>query len=184
MENSKKNFIHPTAIVHPTVKMGENNYIGPYAIVDENVVLGSNNIIGPMCIIGDLGESINFFNEPKKGVIIGDNNRFTKQVTIDSGTVNPTIIKNNNLWLKNAHAGHDVIAHDFVQVRCNAIIGGHVEMMEGAKIFLGAIIHPRLILPAKCVIGMGCIVVKKTELVENGIYIGSPAKLLRINSPS
>jgi UDP-N-acetylglucosamine acyltransferase len=183
MEIGVNNIIHPTAIVHDSVKMGNNNYVGPYAIIDENVVLGSNNVIGPHCIIGDLGESINFFNEPKKGVIIGDNNRFTKQVTIDSGTVNPTIIKNDNLWLKNAHAGHDTIAHDGVQVRCNAIIGGHVELMAGAKIFLGAIVHPRLVIPAKCVIGMGSIVVKKTELIENGVYVGSPARFLRFNNP-
>jgi UDP-N-acetylglucosamine acyltransferase len=164
--------------------MGENNFIGAYAILEENVVLGSNNYIGPQCIIGDQGESINFFNSPKMGVIIGDNNRFTKQVTIDSGTVEPTRIKNNNLWLKNAHAGHDVIAHDWVQVRCNAIIGGHVEMQHDVKVFLGAIVHPRLVIPPKCIIGMGAIVVKRTEMIENGVYIGNPARFLRLNLPT
>ena len=176
------NKIHPTAIIHPSVKIGINNYIGPYTIIDENVVIGNNNYFGPHCIIGDVGESINFFDSEKKGVSIGNNNRFTKQVTIDSGTVEATIIKNNTLWLKNAHAGHDVIAEDFSQVRCNAIIGGHVTLLEGAKIYLNAIVHPRLTIPKNCIIGMGSIVIKKTELIETGIYIGNPAKLLRINN--
>ena len=106
MEKYKGNTIHPSAIIHPTVKMGIGNFIGAYTILEENVVLGDNNYIGPHCIIGDVGESIKFFESERKGVIIGNNNRFTKQVTVDSGTVNPTVIKNNTLWLKNAHTAH------------------------------------------------------------------------------
>lgn len=176
------NTIHPTAIIHSSVKLGNNNYIGPYTIIEENVTIGDNNYFGPHCIIGDVGESINFFNSEKKGVIIGNNNRFTKQITIDSGTENPTIIKNNTLWLKNAHAGHDVIAEDNTQVRCNGIIGGHVTLSENSKVYLNAIVHPRLVIPKNCIIGMGAVLIKKTELVENGIYIGNPAKLLRVNA--
>lgn len=175
------NKIHPTAIIHPSVKMGSGNYVGPFSILDENVVLGNDNYIGMHCIIGDVGESVNFFNTEKKGVHIGNNNRFTKQVTIDSGTVNPTIIHNNTLWLKNAHAGHDCIVHDLVQLRCNAIIGGHVTAMEGARVYLGAIVHPRLTMPKYCIVGMGAIVTKKIVLVDKGVYVGNPARLLKIN---
>ncbi|MCK6649215.1 MAG: hypothetical protein L6Q66_06140 [Bacteroidia bacterium] len=178
-----KNFIHPTAVIHESVKMGVGNYIGAFVVLDENVQLGDNNYIGPQCIIGDIGESVKFFNEEKKGVVIGNNNRFTKQVTIDSGTVSATIVLNNTLWLKNAHAGHDCIVEDNVQVRCNAILGGHVTAKEGAKIYLGALVHPRLTLPSKCIIGMGAVVIKKTELHENAIYIGNPAKFLKYNTP-
>lgn len=174
------NTIHPTALIHPSVKMGSGNFIGAFVILEENVVLGNDNYVGPHSIIGDIGESINFFNSEKKGVLIGNNNRFTKQVTIDSGTVNPTLIYNNTLWLKNAHAGHDCIVHDEVQVRCNGILGGHVTANKGAKVFLSAIVHPRLSLPPNCVIGMGSVVTKKTALAENGVYVGNPAKLLRI----
>ena len=174
------NILHPTAIIHPSVKMGKGNYIGPYVVLDENVILGNNNYIGSHCIIGDLGESIKFFDKEKKGVIIGDNNRFTKQVTVDSGTVDPTIVKNNTLWLKNAHAGHDCIVEDDVQLRCNAIIGGHVVASRGSRIYLGAIVHPRLILPKNCIIGMGAIITKKIVLVDNGVYVGNPGRLLRI----
>jgi UDP-N-acetylglucosamine acyltransferase len=175
------NNIHPTAIVHPSVVMGVGNYIGPYTIIEENVTLGDNNYIGPHCIIGDIGESVNFFKTERKGVQIGNNNRFTKQVTIDSGTIHPTVISNYTLWLKNAHAGHDVIAHDHIQVRCNGVIGGHVVLNEDCKVFLSAIVHPRLNIPKNCLIGMGAVVVKKTELIENGVYIGNPARLLKIN---
>jgi UDP-N-acetylglucosamine acyltransferase len=176
------NKIHPTAIIHPTVKIGVGNYIGPYTIIEENVIIGDNNYIGPHCIIGDIGESVNYFDTERKGVEIGNNNRFTKQVTIDSGTISPTKIHNNTLWLKNAHAGHDVEAYDFIQVRCNGIVGGHVTLNEYSKVYLSAIVHPRLNIPKKTIIGMGSVVVKKTTLIEDGVYIGNPARLLRINN--
>jgi UDP-N-acetylglucosamine acyltransferase len=174
------NTIHSTALIHPSVKMGSGNFIGAYTILEENVVLGNNNYFGPHCIIGDIGESIKFFDTERKGVIIGNNNRFTKQVTIDGGTVNPTIVKDDTLWLKNAHAGHDCIVENNVQLRCNAIIGGHVTAQEGSKIYLGAIVHPRLVLPKHCIIGMGAIITKKIVLVDKGIYVGNPGRLLRI----
>jgi len=182
MGNEKlENIIHPTALIHPSVKMGKGNFIGAFTVIEENVIIGNNNYFGPHCIIGDIGESINFFEKEKMGVLIGNNNRFSKQVTIDSGTVNCTIIHNNTLWLKNAHAGHDCIINDLVQVRCNGILGGHVTALTGARIYLGAIVHPRLTIPANCIIGMGAIVTKKTNLVENGTYVGNPARLLRVN---
>ncbi len=39
--------IHPTAIVHPSVSMGNNVSIGPYAVIDRDVILGDNTSIGP-----------------------------------------------------------------------------------------------------------------------------------------
>jgi UDP-N-acetylglucosamine acyltransferase len=179
-EKYKGNTIHPTALIHPSVKMGTGNFIGAFTILEENVVLGNNNYFGPQCIIGDIGESIKFFDTERKGVIIGNNNRFTKQVTIDGGTVNPTLVMDDTLWLKNAHAGHDCIVENNVQLRCNAIIGGHVTAQEGSKIYLGAIVHPRLVLPKNCIIGMGAIITKKIVLVDKGIYVGNPGRLLRI----
>jgi UDP-N-acetylglucosamine acyltransferase len=174
------NTIHPAAIIHPSVKMGKGNYIGAFTIIDENVEIGNNNHFGSHCIIGDLGESINFFDQERKGVVIGDENRFTKQVTIDSGTLEPTIVKNNTLWLKNAHAGHDCVIGNRSQLRCNAIIGGHVIVDEDVRINLGVIIHPRVEILKACIFGMGAIVTKKITLVEKGIYVGNPAKLLRV----
>ena len=182
-KNTEKleNIIHPTAIIHPSVKMGVGNYIGPYSIIDENVIIGDNNYIGPHCIIGDVGESINFFDKDKKGVIIGNNNRFTKKVSISGGTVNATEICNNTLWMNNAHACHDCKISDNVQLRANSLLAGHVTVLRGAQIYLGAIVHQRMTVPEECIIGMGAIVTKKVELVAKGIYAGNPARLIRMS---
>lgn len=137
--------------------------------------MGTGNIIGPYCIIGDVPESIKYFDQLDYGVKIGNNNRFTKQVTIDAGTESPTTIHNDTLLLKNAHVGHDSILYDHSELRCNAILGGHCRLGKGSKIMLGAIIHPRTVIPEDVIVGMGAVVIKNTHLVSGGTYIGIPA---------
>jgi len=37
--------IHPTAIVHPTAKLGNNAHVGPYVVIDEDVEIGDNAVL-------------------------------------------------------------------------------------------------------------------------------------------
>src|SRR5271169_4728024 len=37
--------VHPTAVVHPTAKIGRSPYIGPYVIVDEDVEIGDHAVL-------------------------------------------------------------------------------------------------------------------------------------------
>jgi acetyltransferase-like isoleucine patch superfamily enzyme len=55
------------------------------------------------------------------------------------------------------------------------LIGGHVEILEGAIIGMGAIIHQRLKIPSMVIIGQGAVVIKKTSLWSNGVFVGNPA---------
>jgi UDP-3-O-[3-hydroxymyristoyl] glucosamine N-acyltransferase len=44
--------IHPSAIIHETVKVGKNVTIGPQAVIDKDVIIGDNSTIGAGCYIG------------------------------------------------------------------------------------------------------------------------------------
>ena len=44
--------IHPSAVVHPTAKIGKNVYIGPCAVIEEGVEIGDGTVIGAGCYIG------------------------------------------------------------------------------------------------------------------------------------
>jgi UDP-3-O-[3-hydroxymyristoyl] glucosamine N-acyltransferase len=44
--------IHHTAIVHPSVKLGDNPTVGPYAMIGEGSVVGDNVVIHPGAVIG------------------------------------------------------------------------------------------------------------------------------------
>jgi UDP-3-O-[3-hydroxymyristoyl] glucosamine N-acyltransferase len=37
--------IHPTAVVHPSAKLGKEAHIGPYVVVQENVVIGNHAVL-------------------------------------------------------------------------------------------------------------------------------------------
>ncbi len=44
--------IHPTAVIHPTAKIGHNVTICPHAVVDEDATIGDNTFIGAGAYIG------------------------------------------------------------------------------------------------------------------------------------
>lgn len=43
---------HPTAVIHPTAKIGSHVIIGPYAVIDKNCSIGNNTIVGSGAFIG------------------------------------------------------------------------------------------------------------------------------------
>lgn len=169
-----RNIISPYARVHPNVVMGTGNRIMEGAIIREGVQIGNNNYIGPYCIIGDIPEKVQYFNQPGK-VLIGDNNRFTKQVTIDGGTESMTIIKNNVIMLKNAHLGHDAKLNDRVVLSCNVCVGGHTVVGEGVNMGLGSVAHQRVSIPEYCMIGMNATITKTTVMSPYRKFAGTPA---------
>lgn len=46
-----KTGIHPSAEIHPSVKMGKNISIGPYVVIDQNCTIGDNTKILPGCVL-------------------------------------------------------------------------------------------------------------------------------------
>jgi UDP-N-acetylglucosamine acyltransferase len=168
-------------------KRGSGNFIHPTAIVHGNVVLGDNNYIGPYCIIGEPGEHKGHFHEELASrddwknhnantVRIGNGNTFTKQVTIDAGTVGDTIVGNENWMLKNAHIGHDAVLHNNITLSCNAVVGGHCAIDDGCNFGLGAVMHQYCYMPKDCMVGMNTTVTKRLVPEECRKYAGSPAR--------
>lgn len=176
------NKIHPSAHIHPDAKLGDGNTIMEGAIIREGVTMGDGNYVGPYCILGDVPEKVGWFDKPA-GVEIGNNNRFTKQVTIDSGTTTKTIIGNNNIYLKNSHQGHDATVMDNNVFSCNSMIGGWCEISNHVNLGLGAAIHQRKSIPQGVIIGMNSTVVKDSKLDAWRKYAGSPVKDVGSNAP-
>jgi UDP-N-acetylglucosamine acyltransferase len=175
-----KNNIHPTAIISDKAIIGKGNTIGAYTVIEDNVTIGDNNYIGSHCIIGDIGESIKFFSKQPFNVIIGDNNRLTKQVTIDCGTERNTIVGSNTLMLKNAHVGHDCIIDDNARVGANALVGGHSILRENVIMSIGSVIQPRIEVPKWAYIGACSNVTNKAVLNECWVHYGNPCKPIRL----
>ena len=155
-------YIHPTAVIYPNVTIGENCYIGAY------------------CIIGAPAEYKGREHE-SSGVFIGNNVRLTGHVTVDSGVESETVIGDFAYIMKGVHIGHDAIIGLEVTISCHALIGGHVAIHNHANIGLGAILHQKIIVPSGCMIGMGTVITKKTQMQPNSKYVGNPARYLSPN---
>lgn len=178
-----KNFIHPTAIVHESVVMGEENHIGAYCVIYPGVEIGNNNRFECHCSVGSPPEHKDHFKEiwPNKKTIIGNNNTIREFTTINAPTGHLTQMGNDCIMLRGSHLSHDSILEDKVTLSCNVLIGGHSHIMKGANIGLGACVIQRSCIGSYSMVGMGTIVTKKSKIYPGRKYVGNPARDIGVN---
>lgn len=156
--------------------------IHPTAVIFPGVVIEDGVSIGPYCIIGAKAEYRKFWNSKSLfSVIIKAGTIITGHVTIDAGTEKHTEIGSGCFIMKGAHIGHDSIIHDDVTISPHVVIGGHCEIGKGTNMGIASVVHQLVNIPEGCMIGMNSTVTKKTHLIPNWVYIGSPAEKLRKN---
>lgn len=177
------NKIDVTAIIGDFVSIGKNNVIGPYCIIEGNTSIGDGNHFMGHCSIGtraedyhDRGTSVGF------GVEIGNGNIVREFCTINAGTLRNTILESRVKMLRGSHVGHDAHIEDDAILSCNVLIGGFTRVCRGANLGLGAIVHQKMIIGAYALLGMGCIVTKKSTCLPGNIYVGNPCRLLQQNT--
>lgn len=145
------------------------------AMIAPGVIIGKGNYIGPYCIIGYPPEWKGK-EEIYGKVVIGDNNRLTGHVTIDSGAEHNTQISDNCYLMKGVYIAHDCVLSNGVTMASGARIGGHTVIAEGCNLGINASVHQRSIIPTGCMIGMGAVITKKTVMAPYRKYAGNPAR--------
>ncbi len=153
--------IHPTAIVGPSARLGEDVEIGPYAclgdeveigprtivqahvVLDGFVKLGADNFIGSGAIIGGAPQDLSFAPGTRSGVEIGRGNVIREHVTIHRGTAadSLTTIGDENFLMVGAHLGHNCAIGNKVIIANNCLLGGYVEVGDGAFLGGGCVFH-------------------------------------------
>jgi UDP-N-acetylglucosamine acyltransferase len=149
--------IHPSAIVHPGARLGQDVRIGPYAIVEDHVDLGDGSVIDAFatikshvslgrenhihsyaCIGGD-PQDIKYKGEATR-LSVGDRNIFREFVTFNRGTVNGgglTTIGSDSLFMAYVHVAHDCKVGDKVIFSNGVTLGGHVHV--GSNTIIGGL---------------------------------------------
>lgn len=172
--------IHPTAIVDPNCELGSNVSIGPYSIIGPNVHIGDDTIIASHVVVEGnttIGRGNHFFQFSSIGAqpqslayqgedtqtIIGDNNVFRENTTINRGTINDkgiTQIGDSNFLMAYVHIAHDCnLGSNTIFANC-ASLAGHVHV--GDYVIMGgfSLVHQFCRVGAHCITGIGAVCIQ------------------------
>lgn len=78
--------IHPSAVIHPSVQIGEGVSVGPLTVIDQGAIIEAHTHVGPLVAIGPgvvIGEKCRIHS----GVIIRERSQIGSRVVIQPGAV-------------------------------------------------------------------------------------------------
>jgi UDP-N-acetylglucosamine acyltransferase len=144
--------IHPTAIVHPGARLGQDVEIGAYSLVGEHVEIGDGSRVGPhvvinghtrigvgnrifqFCSIGEEPQDKKYAGEPTR-LEIGDRNVIREFCTFNIGTAQDTGVTrmgDDNWIMAYVHIAHDCEVGNHTIFANNATLAGHVHIGDHA----------------------------------------------------
>jgi UDP-N-acetylglucosamine acyltransferase len=156
--------LHPTALVDPGARIGDDVEIGPFSIIGPEVVIGDHtivqshlviegevaigtgNFIGHGAVIGAPPQDVSFSPQRKTRVEIGNENIIREYCTIHRGSAegSATKIGDKNFLMTGAHLGHNCTIGNNVIIANNCLLGGHVRVDDGAFLGGGGVFHQHM----------------------------------------
>jgi UDP-3-O-[3-hydroxymyristoyl] glucosamine N-acyltransferase len=133
--------MHPTAVIHPTAKIGKNAHVGPYVVVDGDAEIGDNAVLLAHVVIycgARIGH--NFFAHAH--AVVREFCRLGNDVVLQNGVVIGSdgfgFAKDDmGHWRKIVQSGPAVLEDD-VEVQANACVDrasiGETRIRRGSKI--------------------------------------------------
>ena len=191
--------IHQTAIISTKAKIPENAKIGPYCIIDDgvsigegcelishvylsgNTKIGKNNKFFPFSSVGTIPQDLKYSGEDSK-LVIGENNTFRENVTINPGTKNggmTTKIEDNCLFMVGSHVAHDCQISSNVILANNATLAGHVVIDNNVIIGGLSAVHQFVHIGKYAMIGGMSGV--ESNIIPYGLYLGIRDNLRGLN---
>ena len=133
--------VHPTAVVHPSAKIGARAHIGPYVVIDESVEIGNNAVLLAQVVIYRGARIGNDFFAHAHAVV-REHCRVGNNVILQNGAVVGAdgfgfAKDDSGRWHKIVQSGPAVIEDD-VEVQANACVDrasvGETRIGRGTKI--------------------------------------------------
>jgi UDP-3-O-[3-hydroxymyristoyl] glucosamine N-acyltransferase len=132
--------VHPTAVIAPTARIGNNAHVGAYVVIEEDVVVGDNAVILPHVVLyrgARLGN--NFFAHAhvvvREFCVLGDNILLQNGVIV--GCDGFGFARDDDHWEKITQSGPTIL-EDNVEVQANSCIDrasvGETRIGRGAKV--------------------------------------------------
>jgi UDP-N-acetylglucosamine acyltransferase len=171
--------IHPTAVVHPDVRLPDSVRVGAFSIIDADVEVGADCVIGPRAtllsglrmgarnrvfpgaVLGGEPQDVAFSGTPSF-VEVGDDNVFREGVTVHRGTKEGSVtrIGSHCYLMANSHVGHNVQLADRVILGNGCLLSGYVEVGERAFCSGNTSIHQFCRIGRLAMVSGACVVSK------------------------
>ena len=191
--------IHPSAVVDPEARLGENIRIGPFCVVGPEVSLGEEvelvshvsvagrtsvgegTVVYPFAALGHPPQDLSYAGEPTE-LRIGAANRIREHVTMHPGTARGrgvTEVGDHNLFMAATHVAHDCVIAGHVIMANNASLGGHVTVGDHA--FLGALCGVHQYVRVGTTAMIGGVTGVEGDVIPYGLVMGDRAVLAGLN---
>ena len=191
--------IHPTAIVAPDARLGDNVEIGPFAIVGEGCTIGDGCVIAPRAtlernvrlapnvkvgvgtVLGGQPQDLKFRGEDTF-VEVGEGTTIREYSTINRGTSHSlkTSVGRNCFLMSYVHLAHDCQIGDGVIIANGTQIAGHVTVEDNAIISGLTAVHQFVRVGRHCFVGGASRVAQDVPPFLKAV--GNPVKLYGLNT--
>ena len=138
--------IHPTAVIHPTAKIGKDAHIAPYVVIDQDAVIGDHAVLlAHVAIYRGVTIGNNFFAHTH--AVVREFCRLGHRVVLQNGAIigsdgfgfakEDVATDGRTRWYKIVQSGNVVIGDD-VEIQAGTCIDrasiGQTSIASGAKI--------------------------------------------------
>ncbi|WP_435168024.1 acyl-ACP--UDP-N-acetylglucosamine O-acyltransferase [Falsirhodobacter sp. 1013] len=191
--------IHPSAIVDPAAKLGQDCEIGPFCVIGPEVTLGDrvvvkshavitgwtevgdDTVIFPFAVVGEVPQDLKFRGERTR-LVIGKRNRIREGATMNVGTEGgggETRVGDDGLFMTGSHVGHDAIIGDRVILANQAAVAGHCVL--GDDVIVGGLsgIHQWVRVGRGAIIG--AVTMVTNDVLPHGLVQGPRGELDGLN---
>lgn len=154
---------------------------GGYGWITEPVIFGVDVRLHTGVVIGEPPET----RDPEKRaterpIHVGDRTHIREYVVIHRGYDRDTTIGRDCYLMVGAHVSHDVHIEDWATIAHRVVLGGHVTVMRGANVGIGALVHQWVTIGAYAMVGMGAVVVD--DVPPGCKVVGNPARIIGANT--
>lgn len=192
--------IHPSAIIDPQARLGEDVTIGPYSIIGAGVEIGDGTWVGPHVVINGpthIGRENRIFQFASLGEMpqdkkyagedtrleIGDRNTIREYCTLNRGTVQDegvTRVGSDNWIMAYVHVAHDCQVGDNVILANAVALAGHARVGDHAILGGYTLVHQFCAIGAHAFTAMGSGIGK--DVPPYVMVSGNPAHPHGLNS--
>jgi UDP-N-acetylglucosamine acyltransferase len=135
--------IGPFCVIGPDVRIGSDCRLDSHVVLVGNTTIGAGNRFFPNAVIGAEPQDYSYNGAPTR-VEIGDGNIFREGVTVHRGAEKEdgvTRIGHRNMFMANCHVAHNCQIGDAVVLVNGVLLGGHVQVQDGAIISGNSAVH-------------------------------------------